>query len=115
MATCRGGCSGGANATLTIERVFPAPAARVWRALTDPALLDQWWGPQPWRVETVHMDFRVGGYWHYSMNGPDGEQHFGRMDYIEIEPVRRYKSIDVFCDAEGQRTSPCRSKPSTAR
>lgn len=89
------------NATLTIERVFPATSRRVWHALTDPAILDQWWAPSPWKTETVFMDFRVGGYWHYAMNGPDGEQHFGRMDYLEIEPEKRFKSSDVFCDAEG--------------
>jgi uncharacterized protein YndB with AHSA1/START domain len=35
------------------------------------------------------------------MNGPDGEQHFGRMDYVEIEPGRRYKAEDAFTDEAG--------------
>jgi uncharacterized protein YndB with AHSA1/START domain len=90
-----------ANARLTIERTFPADPARVWEALTDPALLDQWWAPKPWRNRTVRMDFRVGGYWLYAMQGPEGEEHFGRMDYVEIEPERYYRAADVFCDAEG--------------
>lgn len=89
------------NARLTIERIFPAAPSRVWQALTDPTFLDQWWAPHPWRTQTIHMDFRVGGYWHYAMNGPDGEQHFGRMDYIEIEPEASFKSADVFCDVAG--------------
>jgi uncharacterized protein YndB with AHSA1/START domain len=90
------------RARLTIERVFDASSDRVWQALTDPALLDQWWAPKPWLTRTVHMDFRVGGYWLYSMNGPEGEQHFGRMDYLEIEPGVRYKASDAFTDAEGK-------------
>jgi uncharacterized protein YndB with AHSA1/START domain len=90
------------SARLTIERVFPAAPSRVWQAMTDPAILDQWWGPKPWWVKTIHMDFRVGGYWHYSMNGPNGEQHFGRMDYLEIEPGRRFKAKDAFTDAAGK-------------
>ena len=90
-----------ANARLTIERVFPAPQGRVWQAMTDPGLLDQWWAPKPWWTKTAHMDFRVGGYWLYSMNGPNGEQHFGRMDYLEIEPEHRFKSDDAFTDANG--------------
>jgi uncharacterized protein YndB with AHSA1/START domain len=89
------------NARLTIERAFEVDAARVWRALTDPALLDRWWAPQPWQTQTIHMDFQVGGYWLYAMNGPDGEQHFGRMDYLEIDPGIRYKASDAFTDAEG--------------
>ena len=89
------------NATLTIERVFPASRSRVWNAMTDAAILDQWWAPSPWKTKTVSMDFRVGGYWLYSMNGPAGEQHFGRMNYLEIEPERRFKSSDVFADEKG--------------
>ncbi len=89
------------NAQLTIERVFPAPPSRVWQAFTDAAILDQWWGPKPWFVKTIHMDFRVGGHWFYSMNGPGGEQHFARMDYLEIDTGRRFKSKDAFTDAAG--------------
>lgn len=89
------------NATLTVEREFGAPRERVWQAMTDPAILDQWWAPSPWKAETLTMDFRVGGFWHYAMNGPDGEQHFGRMDFVEIEPGVRFRAKDVFCDADG--------------
>ena len=90
------------NARLTVERVFAAPRNRVWQAMTDAAVLDRWWAPEPWKTETVSMDFRVGGHWHYAMRGPEGEQHFGRMDYLEIEPERRFKAEDVFADAAGK-------------
>jgi uncharacterized protein YndB with AHSA1/START domain len=89
------------NATLTITRRFDAVRSRVWRAYTEAGLLDQWWAPRPWKTETVTMDFRVGGHWHYAMNGPDGEQHFGRMDFLEIEPEGLYVAVDVFADASG--------------
>lgn len=29
---------------IRIERIFNAPRDRVWRALTNPALVAQWWG-----------------------------------------------------------------------
>ena len=89
------------NRRLTIERRFNAPRSRVWQAYTDAELLDRWWAPKPWKAETVTMDFRVGGHWHYAMRGPEGEQHFGRMDFLEIEPESRYLAGDVFCDASG--------------
>jgi len=89
------------NATLTIERVFPAPRHRVWQAFTDAAILDQWWAPKPWKAETITMDFRVSGHWHYAMKGPDGETHYGRTNYLEIEPERFYRAHDVFADASG--------------
>ena len=91
-----------AQKRLTIERVFPAPPKRVWEALTTPAILDQWWAPKPWQTKTVRMDFRVGGQWLYAMQGPGGEQHYGLMEYIAIEPGKRYDAADVFCDAEGK-------------
>lgn len=90
------------NARLTVERVFSAARERVWTALTDAATLDLWWAPAPWKTETMTMDFRVGGHWHYAMHGPDGERHYGRMDYLEIEPGLRYKAEDVFADAAGK-------------
>ena len=86
---------------LTIRRRFNAPRSRVWRAYTDPDLLDLWWAPQPWKTETLRMDFRVGGSWHYSMNGPEGEQHFARMDFVEIEPEELFVAVDVFADSKG--------------
>lgn len=90
-----------ANARLTIERTFGASRERVWNALTDPALLEQWWAPRPWKTETVTMDFSVGGRWFYAMVGPEGERHFCRMDYVAIEPGRRYKAEDAFTDESG--------------
>ena len=70
--------------TLTIARRFNAPRARVWRAYTEPALLDQWWAPKPWQAETQRMDFRVGGQWLYAMKGPEGEVHYGRVPAYSV-------------------------------
>ena len=88
------------KARLTIERVFAAPRERVWRYMTEPKLLDQWWAPDPWKAETIVMDFRVGGHWHYAMKGPEGETHYGLMEFVDIEEGRSYKADDAFCDAE---------------
>ena len=60
--------------SIVVSREFNAPVEEVWQAYTDPKILDQWWGPAPWRAETKHMDFRVGGFWLYVMIGPQGEK-----------------------------------------
>jgi uncharacterized protein YndB with AHSA1/START domain len=52
-----------AHASFHLERRYDAPAARVWRALTDPAAKAQWFAGTPGRWELLerHMDVRVGG------------------------------------------------------
>lgn len=86
---------------MKITRSFAAPVANVWKAWTQPALLDLWWAPRPWKTVTKRMDFREGGTWLYSMNGPEGEVHFCRNDYKTIQPNTGFSSVDAFCDEEG--------------
>ena len=45
----------------TIERVFDAPRELVWRALTEPEMLKQWWGPDNVTIPETEVDLRVGG------------------------------------------------------
>jgi uncharacterized protein YndB with AHSA1/START domain len=50
------------HATFTIERVYPAAPARVFRAFADPAAKARWFaGPEGWQQMVREMDFRVGG------------------------------------------------------
>lgn len=90
-----------ANKTIRITRTFNAPLAIVWRAWTEPEILDQWWAPKPWQAVTKSMDFRVGGSWLYCMQGPEGEKHWGRADYSAIEHEKNYSGTDGFCDEDG--------------
>lgn len=90
-----------ANRKMLIERDFNAPIKLVWKAWTDPEILDQWWAPRPWKAKTKQMDFRVGGYWLYSMNGPEGDQHWSRADYEKILYQHSFSGTDYFCDVEG--------------
>ena len=52
-----------AHATFHLERTYDAPAARVWRALTEEAAKQKWFsGPSDrWDVLERRMDVRVGG------------------------------------------------------
>jgi uncharacterized protein YndB with AHSA1/START domain len=46
---------------LTLERLIHAPRAAVWKAWTDPVLLEQWWTPAPTRTRVDVLDVRPGG------------------------------------------------------
>lgn len=86
---------------VTVKREFNAPVSKVWSAFTESQLLDQWWAPKPWKARTKTMDFREGGYWLYSMIGPDGSEQWCREDYLSINPEKQYTAIDAFCDISG--------------
>lgn len=89
------------NKKIYVTREFDAPAQKVWRAWTEPALLDQWWAPRPWKAITISMDFKNGGRWLYYMEGPDGSKHYCSADYSAIVPNKSYEALDAFCDEKG--------------
>ncbi len=94
-----------ANKQLTIVRDFKAPVEQVWRAWTEPSLLDEWWAPKPWKAKTKSMEFKEGGTWLYAMQGPDGEETWCRADFETVDPGRSYTGTDAFCDADGKVTN----------
>ncbi len=51
------------HATFDLQRSYDAPVALVWKALTDEAVKQKWFGGTPGRWELLerHMDVRVGG------------------------------------------------------
>ncbi|MFT3947779.1 MAG: SRPBCC domain-containing protein [Agriterribacter sp.] len=89
------------NKTIHIKREFNANLELVWQAWTTAELLDQWWGPKPWRAETKTMDFREGGHWLYAMVSPEGEKHWNKSSYKTIEKEKSFTFQDGFCDENG--------------
>ena len=87
--------------SIVVSREFNAPLADVWRAFTESDLLDKWWGPSPWHVETKSQEFKPGGSWLYAMVGPEGQKHWARMDYIAITHHKGFEIKDSFCDENG--------------
>lgn len=90
-----------ATKKIKIERAFDAPRELVWKAWTKSDLLDQWWAPEPWKAETKTLEFKEGGHWLYSMNGPEGERHWARVDFKRIESYKHFQAVDSFCDEQG--------------
>ncbi len=90
-----------ANKKIKVTREFDAPLEKVWKAWTEPSILDQWWAPKPWKAGTKSMDFRDGGTWLYYMEGPDGTRHYCRADYKSIVPNKSFTVDDAFCDENG--------------
>ncbi len=72
---------------IRIERVFDAPRDRVWRAMTDPKLVAQWWGRGN-KLVIEKLEVKRGGRWRFVEHAPDGVTGFeGR--YREVTPQDR--------------------------
>jgi uncharacterized protein YndB with AHSA1/START domain len=70
-----------------IERIFNAPRERVWRAMTDPELLAQWWGRGN-KVVVEKFELERGGHWRFVEHSDHGVHGFeGR--FAEIVPPER--------------------------
>jgi uncharacterized protein YndB with AHSA1/START domain len=73
--------------TIHIERVFDAPRDKVWRALTDPRLVAQWWGRGN-KLVIEKFEFEKGGHWRF-VEHSDGGTHGFEGRYREITPKER--------------------------
>jgi uncharacterized protein YndB with AHSA1/START domain len=74
---------------LVISRLLTAPRAALWRAWTEPALLEQWWCPKPWTTQVKAFELRPGGGFHTFMQGPDGGTSDNPGCFLEIVPGAR--------------------------
>jgi uncharacterized protein YndB with AHSA1/START domain len=89
------------NKKIVIKREFAAALSLVWKAYTNPQILDQWWGPKPWKTLTKFMDFHEGGLWLYAMVGPEGQEHWSMFKYKTIQPENRFTGLDAFTNEKG--------------
>lgn len=88
--------------TLTVKREFAAGRQLVWDCYTKSELLDRWFAPAPLTTKTKSMDFRNGGHWHYAMVEPNGTEYWGYTEYVHIQPIDYYTTLDAFSNAEGE-------------
>ncbi|WP_256758261.1 SRPBCC domain-containing protein [Cohnella sp. WQ 127256] len=93
---------------LILEREFNAPRELVFQAFSQAEHLKNWWGPKGWTIPVCHVDFQVGGVWHYCMKCEDpnqgdfyGMESWGKAVYREIVEPDKIVYVDYFSDAEG--------------
>lgn len=84
---------------LFLSRIIDAPCEAVYRAWTEPALLEQWFVPRPWTVEVVKSDVRPGGESLIIMRGPEGQEFPNPGIYLEVVPNQKLVFTDAFTSA----------------
>ena len=71
---------------LRLSRRLPAAPERVFRALTEPADIARWWGPQLFTTPAIELDLRVGGGYRFTMQPPEGDPFHISGEFREIDP-----------------------------
>lgn len=72
---------------IRIERIFNAPRDRVWKAMTDPKLVAQWWGRGN-KLDVEKLEVVRGGHWRFVEHSDHGDHGFeGR--FAEVTPPER--------------------------
>ena len=91
---------------LELDKVIAASPANVWRCLTEPALIEQWFCPKPWEAHDVVLEPRPGGAFHTPMRGPNGEAN-GRA---RLHPGGRARAAPRLHRRDGPRLPPDRQR-----
>lgn len=73
-----------ADNEIVLSRVYDAPRELVWKALTDPKHVVNWWGPTGFSTTIEEMDVRPGGVWKHMMRGPDGTNYPNKSIFKEV-------------------------------
>ena len=87
-----------------ISRTFDAPRELVWKAVTEPERMKEWWGPKGFSCRVARLELRPGGIYHYCMSSPEGHEMWGKFAYREIVAPERLIFINSFSDAAGNLT-----------
>jgi len=81
---------------IVVRRSFAAPPERVWRALTDPAILPRWMQGYGGHMTHCEIDFRVGGSFDWRWVMADGTTFGFSGPYLAIEPYERIVHRELF-------------------
>jgi uncharacterized protein YndB with AHSA1/START domain len=74
---------------IVLSRVYDAPRDLVFRAWTDRAGVDTWFGPKGFTCVTHEMEVKVGGRWRFDYTAPDGKHYGNRIVFLEVTPPTR--------------------------
>ena len=78
-----------------VTRRFAASPEAVYRAHTDPALIQKWLlGPEGWTMPVCVSEARPGGKIRYEWTNGKGDAFFITGEYVRLEPFRRIVHIE---------------------
>jgi uncharacterized protein YndB with AHSA1/START domain len=108
---------------VVIRRDFSHPPSKVWRAITDPALIPRWMA-SPDAMLTCEIDLRPGGRFRYvwdefAFSGPitavDAPHHLATVEHFSADPAYRVAvTVDLAAQGTGTRMTHLMRYPDAA-
>jgi uncharacterized protein YndB with AHSA1/START domain len=80
---------------VVIKRQFAASPEAVYRAHTEPDLIQRWMlGPDGWTMPVCICDLRPGGKFRYEWANAAGKGFYITGEFLELEPYRRIVHVE---------------------
>jgi uncharacterized protein YndB with AHSA1/START domain len=80
---------------IVVSRRFAAPCEAVYRAHTDPKLVQKWMlGPEGWSMPVCICEAKPGGKIRYEWANGQGRGFYLTGEFIELEPHRRILHVE---------------------
>jgi uncharacterized protein YndB with AHSA1/START domain len=83
------GLRSAAEREFSMTRTIDAPREAIFKAILDPTLVPQWWGPARLTTRVDHMDAYPGGEWRFVQRDERGKEYAFHGTYQEIEAPNR--------------------------
>jgi len=81
---------------IVFRHVFDAPRDVVWKALTDPSLIPNWYGPRMYEAIVDEMDVRPGGRWRFINRSAEGQEFGFHGVYHDVRAPERIVQTNEF-------------------
>ena len=80
---------------IVVTRHFAAPPESVYRAHTDPKLVQRWLlGPEGWTMPVCQMETKPGGSFRYEWANAKGQGFHITGEYLALESYRRIVHVE---------------------
>lgn len=81
---------------VVITRLFDTPRELLYRVMTDPNTIPEWWGPKNITTTVDQMDVKKGGVWRYIQRDAKGNEFAFNGIYHEVSPNERVTNTFEF-------------------
>ena len=88
--------------SLIIIREFNSPVSKLRKAWSDPVILDSWFAPQPFILNSKALSFSDDGSWSFNSSVNEETSISSVADYFTALGLLRFKEEDAFCTPDGK-------------